>query len=63
MFTIILNYPVRQQLEKYNKRLTSDKADLLRRLQYCEEALKRANDCELVSVFMFNAVCSVSSGV
>ena len=57
MFTIILNYPVRQQLEEDIKGLTSDKADLLTRLQYCEEDLKTAIDCELVSVYMFNAVC------
>ena len=29
-----------------NERLTSDKADLLIRLQSCEEDLKTANECE-----------------
>ena len=46
MFTIILNYLERQQLVADNERLTSDKADLLTRLQCCEEDLKTANECE-----------------
>ena len=35
-----------QQLEADIERLTSDKADLLTRLQCCEEDLKTANECE-----------------
>ena len=36
----------RQQSIADIERLTSDKADLLRRLQCCEEDLKTANECE-----------------
>ena len=36
----------RQQLEADIERLTSDKADLLTRLQCCEEDLKIATTCE-----------------
>ena len=46
MFTIILKYLVRQQLEADIERLTSDKADLLTRLQCFEKDLKTANECE-----------------
>ena len=41
------------------ERLTSDKEDLLTKLQCYEEDLKRANECKLVSVYMFNAVVSL----
>ena len=34
----------RQQLVEDNKRLTSEKEDLLKRLKDCEENLKAAND-------------------
>ena len=36
----------RQQFVADIERLTSDKADLLTRLQCCEEDLKTANECE-----------------
>ena len=36
----------RQQIVADIERLTSDKADLLTRLQRCEEDLKAANECE-----------------
>ena len=36
----------RQQLMEDNKRLASEKEDLLKRLKGCEESLKSANDCE-----------------
>ena len=36
----------RLQLETDIERLTSDKADLLTRLQYYEEDLRRATECE-----------------
>ena len=49
-----MNYLERQQLETDIVRLTNDKADLLTRLQCCEEDLKRANECE--SMHMFNVV-------
>ena len=38
------------------ERLTSDKADLLTRLQCYEEDLKTANECENCSVMLFDAV-------
>ena len=37
---------VRQQLETDNERLTSDKTDLLSRLQCYEEDIKTANKCK-----------------
>ena len=42
----------RQQLVADNERLTSDKADLLTRLQCCEEDLKTANECEKCEIIL-----------
>ena len=39
-------YHVTEQLMVDIERLTSDRANLLSRLQHCEEDLKTANDCE-----------------
>ena len=44
--SIIIQPIERQQFEADIERLTSDKADLLTRLQCCEEDLKTANECE-----------------
>ena len=43
----------RQQLVADIERLSSDKADLLIRLQCCEEVLKTANECEKCVVNIF----------
>ena len=42
-----------QQLVTENKRLTSDKEDLIARLQCCEEDLKTANECESYSHYFY----------
>ena len=44
----------RQQLETDIERLTSDKADLLTRLQCCEEDLKTVNECEIYVIRFFS---------
>ena len=42
---------VGQQLETDNERLTSDKTDLIFRLQCYEEDLKAANECKKIGYF------------
>ena len=42
------------------KRLTSDKADLLTRLQCCEEDLKTANECENCVITIFKLIDFIS---
>ena len=44
---VVVTYSIeRQQLVADIERLTSDKADLLTRLRFCEEDLKTASECE-----------------
>ena len=44
--TLLICYYVTEQLMVDIERLTSDKADLLSRLQHCEADLMSANECE-----------------
>ena len=54
---------MRQQLETDNERLTSDKTDLLFRLQCYEEDLKAANECKKLGIsnntFTINSVLTM----
>ena len=54
---ILILYIEQQQFVADVERLTSDKADLLTRLQCCEEDLKTANECENCNFISYVVEC------